>query len=962
MADTHLANHRGTITGLAASGPRALYVSRHAEDQATALYVFDFDANKASQSALPASATALKLVDKTAYVACTDGTVYTVLPGKKPKVFADADNVAAIEPVAGGIALAAGSSVAIHDTSGTEIAAWNLGEPVSALAASPDGTWLTAGTRRGTLAVFTHADDAWTDAQRDRLHDGEVTALKFAPDELRVYSAGSDSRILISYVRGSFDTEDRSKGNSHDRPIRDLVVGPEFSTDDGKKRRFYTVSDDSTVKSWPLGRGGSQRPSTLNDGVVQSTHAAIVTVDDAPHLVVAGTDSTLRLFSFDAEGKAEARVATVNDGYAHAEALLGDSAAKTRQKGFEALADFADARAVGLHAEYALEYEADHKLRVKATKMLAAVDHKDVGAALERFFDADASDVRVAALDGLLTLRGNDHRDTLELAIDSGYEDLGLRAVAAAHESGSDAARDLLRTALDNANENVRIAALTALEKLHGDDPGGTLLGLDSGHESMRRRALVRLYERKALDTPKVAARIRRTWDDPEYRVRHTAFHVATLRRPTLVAHLRAGDPQYHRQIFELDHFGKAEKDRPKDVPAAKAPRGKLTEDDLFPVLEAAAARDLEVSLLGARALAVVGDERALGTLLQLSREGQSHARANAAIALQALGDPRAIKRIRMMLHDGEQQVRDAAFSALDQLQTDDPLATVSAGLQAPHVDTRERALSLLATTLKAAKGKPEGDFAGRDLLLRALNDSDKSVRLEAFKNALNLEVEGGGPDTLRFIAQSHQADVRRRCLEEAQAYPKEAAYKDFLLELVDDPDFAIATAAYDFAHKRWPSAEHARLYEAMVTAELMRTRTFGIDKLAGEREAKLRALLAKPLADKTPEVRLAAVAALVRADMRDVLTSALESPFEDVRVESASALASLGDERALDGLLAIVNDYRERLVQGASDDELADREDRVVSALGGIRDLGHARALSTVVELIEVEKAAVVL
>lgn len=956
MAENHFANHRGTITGLAASGPSVLYVTRHDEDQPTALCVFDFDKQKASQSALPAGATALALIEKTVYVACTDGAVYTALPGKKPAKFHEASDVSAIHPVKGGVAIASGNALLLIDSKGAKAAEFDLGEPVSALAASPDGSWLTAGTRRGHVAVF-NLDDEWTEQQRDRLHDGEITALQFAPDELRVYSTGTDARVLVSFVRGAFDTEDRGGNNSHERPIRDLIVGPEFSTEDGLKRRFYTVSDDSSIKSWPLGRSGSKRPSTLTDGVVQSSKATIVVLDDTPHLAVAGGDATIRLYSFDDEGKATEHVATVHDAYTHAEEQLDASTAKARQKGYEALAAFNDAYGIEILASVA-DYESDHKLKVKAVQLLAGCTHKDVPAALENFFHADAADVRAVAFDGLVAIRGSDHRQTLEKAIDTGWEDLGLAAVSAAQSSGSAAAKDLLRNALDNDNENVRIAALSALEALFKDNPQGTLIGLESSHESMRRRALVRLYQRKLLDDPRVAARIRRTYDDAEYRVRHTAFHVATLRRPNLVAALRPLDAQYHRQIFELEHFDKPEKDRPKEVPNAKPSKKALVEEDLHPILEAAASRDLEVSLLGARALAVADDERALGTLLQHTRATPPHARANAAIALQALSDPRAINRIRMMLHDSEQSVRDAAFTALEALQNDDPFATVSAGLASPNTDTRGRALALLAKTLKSAKGKPKGDFAGRDLLLRALNDADTSLRLEAFKNALNLEVEGGGPDTLRFILQSHHADVRRQCLEEAQAHPKDDAYKAFLLELFDDANTGIFTDAFNFALDRWPSSEHGKVYERMIAAAGPGARIAGLQKLATERNKDLRPILANALQDQHSAVRLAAVQGLVTADLRDHLTSAMSSEFEDVRVESASALASLGDERALKGLLSIVDDYRKLLVDNAPAHAVESREDRVVSAIGGIRDLGHAEALDPIVALLEVAKS----
>ena len=52
-----------------------------------------------------------------------------------------------------------------------------------------------------------------------------------------------------------------------------------------------------------------------------------------------------------------------------------------------------------------------------------------------------------------------------------------------------------------------------------------------------------------------------------------------------------------------------------------------LNEDDLTPLLQATASRSLDTCLRGARGLAVLGDPRAFGLLLQLSREEDASAR-----------------------------------------------------------------------------------------------------------------------------------------------------------------------------------------------------------------------------------------------------------------------------------------------------------------------------------------------
>src|SRR5438270_13752767 len=118
-----------------------------------------------------------------------------------------------------------------------------------------------------------------------------------------------------------------------------------------------------------------------------------------------------------------------------------------------------------------------------------------------------------------------------------------------------------------------------------------------------------------------------------------------------------------------------------------------LTAADLEPLLQATASRSLDTCLRGARGLAMLGDPRALGLLLQLSREDAAAARAEVCRALAALDDPRAADRLRSLLFDPEAAVRDAAFSALVRLHAAEPLRSAEAGLNADAEDVRRRGL-----------------------------------------------------------------------------------------------------------------------------------------------------------------------------------------------------------------------------------------------------------------------------
>src|SRR5690606_36094585 len=141
-------------------------------------------------------------------------------------------------------------------------------------------------------------------------------------------------------------------------------------------------------------------------------------------------------------------------------------------------------------------------------------------------------------------------------------------------------------------------------------------------------------------------------------------------------------------------------------------------------------------------------------------------------------------------------------FSALAGLGDGGPLAVAEAGLHAEHEDVRRRGLDLLLKQIKKA-GKAKPDPRAVSLLERALNDAGKTVRTEAFKAALSLEVGGGGADSLRFVLRSIHADVRREILNEVMGQISQSWAWPLLLELLGDPDPSLRKDALEFALKR---------------------------------------------------------------------------------------------------------------------------------------------------------------
>jgi ParB family chromosome partitioning protein len=374
-----------------------------------------------------------------------------------------------------------------------------------------------------------------------------------------------------------------------------------------------------------------------------------------------------------------------------------------------------------------------------------------------------------------------------------------------------------------------------------------------------------------------------------------------------------------------------------------------LGADDLTPLLQATASRSLDTCLRGARGLAVLGDPRAFGLLLQLSREQDPAARAEVCRALAALDDPRAADRLRSLLYDDAAAVRDAAFTALSQLQADQPLQYAGAGLNAAHEDVRRRGLEALVRFLRQSPQHAGSAGPALEMLARALNDSAAGVRNEAFKATLNLQAAGGGVQTLRFILQSVHSDVRLEVLTEVTAQVQEAWAWQLLLEFFNDPEPMLRQDAFAAAvrkNKELPPLEAALL------SQYPDVRKLAVEALIKKHTAPAQALLVKALADADRDVRQLALGALVGEDARGPLVTALASPHADIRVRAARALARHGDTSALAPLLALAT-----APEPPERERKADWQALAESALEGLAELADPSALAPLVPLLQSDK-----
>ncbi|MEO7327931.1 MAG: HEAT repeat domain-containing protein, partial [Minicystis sp.] len=391
---------RGALRAALGRGQVLVFVTVHPEAQATAVYRLDVDKAELSSDPLPAGAVAIFEADESLFVAGTDGRVYKgPADGGALSAFGEAFDPApiALAPLSEGrLAVLSGASIAIVDRqSGKTLQRLPLAEAGTALASDAAGVWLAAGTSRGVLAVFDCEEKKdFLAAESKKIHDGAVSALLFDPDELRVYSAGSDNKLLLTHARGELEPEDRAGGSAHEGLVQALTLGLED--------KLYSAGRDGTIKTWTRGPG-KRRPSTLKDGVGNA--AALVRVEwkGRPHLALFAEDQTVRLFPLDAGGKVNDRALVVRDAYALAEHAFEAREPERREAALRTLAGYNDGKAIEILGKRAAQ-DPEVGLRALSTKLLGASGNPRATKLLEGLLSAGEEHVRMAALEGLRAL------------------------------------------------------------------------------------------------------------------------------------------------------------------------------------------------------------------------------------------------------------------------------------------------------------------------------------------------------------------------------------------------------------------------------------------------------------------------------------------------------------------------------------------------------------------------------
>ncbi len=806
--------------------------------------------------------------------------------------------------------------------------------------------------------------------------EGGVFAL-VATDDGRVAAGAGDGSIRLYYLDGAVDEENRSRDAGHAGPVRGLILGPRLRDEAGQEhpQRLISAGEDGQIKSWQL--DSKRKPKTVEVGKAGQMALAwlpgssrakpekrgglLVTADKRRRLSVL----TLSIASDIADelDRVDGRLDQLRD-------ELKARSAKAREAALESLESLPEDD-VRRMLDRALGKDDKPEVRTKAAVIIGRSTRRRSRPALREALNDKHKDVRKAALKALSTLESETPLAPARAAAGSRHADMRIEALRRLPKlrDVSPMVPAMIADRLRDSEGKVRHAALDALEAL---EPDGSLeparVAVARGPADVRVQALLRLSRRGHGRTPEGYALIEDALDDEDGDVRYVAFLVAVAAHPALSLALRRVDSELHAAMT------KREKDGPL-APTADA--GELGEDDKAPLFAALVCRNADTALRGARGLGVLGDGRATGALLQLSREADVSVRAQVVAALLATatvmaGDERLRTRLRWLLDDGSDSVRAAAYDALRTLaEPDGELGAVrmaATALGCGHADIRARALQILVKLGPDKKGKSKVREQADLLLGHALDDEADSVRGEAFRTLWAWH--GKSPETvLRRATQSRHADIRTRVVSELDRQKGEWA-DGLLRELVSDAVAEVGLAAYEALTASKNNKERKKTFagdDSVHLAALASPRP--AVRAAGCKGGKkgsadaLRVRLVELLEDESAQVHIAAIEALDHLKPKDqqAFAVAFGSKFWGLRVRAGELCGKRRDDRAIGPMRALLalpdgdinrpsDALRQRAARAMADvgdvDSIADYVTLLDDADGVVREMG-ARGLA---------------
>lgn len=794
--------------------------------------------------------------------------------------------------------------------------------PLRAVAVEPGGRRVVVAGDDSTLRALPLGDAAtFASAELREMPGPEGGVLGLvATDDGRVVAGAGDGSVRLYYLDGAVDEENRSGDAGHAGPVRGLALGARLHDDAGQElpRRVFSVGDDGQLKSWQL--DSKRKPKAVEVGKAGMWALTWLPASSRAKadkrgglLVVADKRRRVSVLTLDQGSDLAEDIDRLDSRFAGLREELGARAPKAREaalQGLEGLPED-DARRM---LDQALAKDDKPEVRTLAATILGRSGRRRSRPALRNALNDGHKDVRAAALAALTTLEADAPLAPARAALGSRHVDMRIAALARLPKlrDASPMVPAMIADRLRDGEAKVRHAALDALEAL---EPAGSLepvrVALARGPADIRIAGLLRLGRRGQGRDGDGYALLEEALDDEDAEVRRVAFLVAVAARAALSLALRRVDPSIQSALAKLEEGGALTHADPSD---------ELDEDDRAPLFAALVCRSPDTALRGARGLGMLGDPRATGALLQLSREADAAVRREVVAALLSTatvmaGDERLRTRLRWLLDDPDDSVRAAAYDALRTLAEPDgepgAVGLAATALGGGHADIRRRALQIL---VKLPPGQGRSREQADVLLGHALDDEDEGVRSEAFRTLWAWH-EKSPQTVLRRASQSRHADIRERVVGELDRIKDEWA-EELLRELVSDAVAEVGLAAYralvDSKHnkaRRKQLEKDDAIHLAALASPRPAVRAAGCEGGKKGSASALRVRLVELLDDEAPPVHLAAIEALDHLVPKDQQSFAVAfgSKFWGLRVRAAELCGKRRDDRAIGPMRALL-------------------------------------------------------
>lgn len=946
--------HFEKVRALSAGG-RILAVGGVRVSGSSQITLYDFVANKSVRSIdVPAHVLGLVTAGDQLFAACSDGTarVFEISSGKELHA------VQAHEGGVHGIAVSKGGDRVATVGADGYLRMYRVGAGGALDAKAPERAWkLSAAALRAVAFdpagefVGAAGDDGVvrsialeSGAQRDMAgHAGPVFSLSFTPRDGRLVSGGDDGTIRIWYLVGEIEHETRgADGNGHTGAVTSLVFLPQPSAakDDSKDLgdRLLSAGADGKIRIWRL--EDRRKPRTLDlgaQGIYALAFASATSSREGLGSVFAGSDKRAVLrYGVDAQAVVSDSSTVLDHGFAALSVSLNGQK-PARESAVKTLSALEEPEALEMMLRV-LRSDRDSEIRLLAANLLGAKERRGARAKLREALDDEHASVRAGAFEALRAIEKDQPLSPLRAALSARNADMRSKAVVelAKVRDASPLVPGLIAERLADKDAGVRLQALSTLMGMNPGNPSPLRTAYERGPADLKVEALIQATIAGWLSTPELDPIVTRALDADESDVRRIAFAARVLERRALSHVLEARDEDLARTIRDIARRiaqirqglvavlaeagkqgkaaeGQAVKISDEAVNAARAaipgvgqPGAELTEEDLGPLLTAMACRTPETAVRGARGLAQLGDTRALGALLQLTRESDSLLRRQAATALQELNDARAKKRLAWMLDDGDAAVRAAALDAYAKLEANEPLVVAEAALRSSHEDIRIRGLDRLVKLPAKGEREPEAET----LLADAIEDESSKVRGEAFRTLWSWHDK----DPVKALDRALEArfpDLRQKAVDELKEQGKHAWALERLEKTIGDRDAQVALAAYEAVVKIRGKEPHEPHLAAMGSVHPS-LRAAGAKGAASAQSGEaVRSALMKLLEDQHGEVRLAAVETLDKLFPSEAgpIHAGLQGSFLDLRVRAAEILAVRHDEQLIDPMRALLAD-----------------------------------------------------